>query len=115
MGGTVIVVPTVVATVALLRRTFRGADWGAFCLLLLPVVTIVLALHFAIKYPHDELGVIKGEYLQFSAAPLYAAFGIAVEWALARRRRWPLAGAMLLGVALIGAYTVCCRTGWPLL
>jgi 4-amino-4-deoxy-L-arabinose transferase-like glycosyltransferase len=115
LGGTVIVVPTVVATVALLRRTFRGADWGAFCLLLLPVVTTVLALHFAINYPHDELGVIKGEYLQFSAPPLYAAFGIAVEWALARRRRWPLAGAMLLGVTLIGAYTVCCRTGLLLL
>jgi hypothetical protein len=110
-GGTVICVATLVAGLFVARREFRSPNWGTCCLLGVPVVMTLLGLHYAIKYPHDDFGVIKGTYLQFGAPPLYALFGIAVDWSMRRKRTFAVAGVLFLSLALVAAYTVCCRTG----
>ncbi len=110
LGGTIILMGTLAAWAVCLQRTFRR-DWGLFAVLLVPLLTILFALHFAVQYPYDDYGVIKGAYLQFGAAPLYAMFGLAVDWASSKRRRWPILAILLLGLGGVSAYTFCCRTG----
>jgi 4-amino-4-deoxy-L-arabinose transferase-like glycosyltransferase len=109
-GGTVILLGTLAAWVICLRRTFRR-DWGLFALLLAPLFTTFFALLYAVKYPYDNAGIIKGVFMQFGAAPLYAMFGMSFDWSLARRRRWLVVAVLLLGLGAVAAYTFCCRTG----
>jgi hypothetical protein len=82
-----------------------------FAALLVPLLTILFQLHFAVKYPHDGYGVIKSAYIQFGAVPLFAMFGLSVDWALGRRWRWLVLAALLSGLGAVAAYTFCCRTG----
>lgn len=110
-GGTIILIATLVAWLICLRKTFRLRDWAMFSLLLSPAPATLLALAFAIKYPYDAQGAVKGIYVQFGAPPLFAMFGVAVAWACANRRRWFLAGTLLLSLAAVAAYTIGCRTG----
>jgi hypothetical protein len=110
LGGTAVFAATLGAGAAALRRTFKTRDWGRLCLLLIPIVVVLFAVHFATKYPRDEYGVIKGAYLQFGAPPLYALFGLAVAWSGERRWRWPLLLVLLLGLWMVAAYTLYCRT-----
>ncbi len=108
-GGTVILLGTIVALAVCLRRTFQSGDCGMFSLLLAPMLATLIALYFAVKYPYDTHGVVKGVYIQFGAPPLYAMFGLAVDWA--RERRWPILALLLLGLGAVAAYSLCCRTG----
>jgi 4-amino-4-deoxy-L-arabinose transferase-like glycosyltransferase len=110
LGGTVILLGTLAAWVICLQKTFRR-DWGLFALLLAPLFTTLFALLYAVKYPYDIAGIIKGVFMQFGATPLYAMFGVSCDWALARRRRWLVLTALLLGLGAVAAYTFCCRTG----
>jgi 4-amino-4-deoxy-L-arabinose transferase-like glycosyltransferase len=109
-GGTIILIGTLAAWAVCLQRTFRK-DWGLFAVLFLPMLITLFALHFAVQYPRDDYGVVKGIYMQFGAAPLYAMFGVSVAWAGARRRRWPILAVLLLGLGAVAVYTFCCRTG----
>jgi hypothetical protein len=111
LGGTIIMLGTLAAWAVCLQKTFRWKDWGQFALLLAPLLATLFALFYAVKYPMDFRGVVKGVYIQFGAAPLYAMFGMSVDWALARRRRWLVLLGLLLGLGAVAAYTFCCRTG----
>jgi hypothetical protein len=111
IGGTILLVGAVGAGAACLLRTFQARNWGRFCLALVPGVVSALALYAATKYPFDRNGVIKGAYMLFGAPPMYAFYGLAVDWARARRWRRPLAALLLLGLAFVAVYTVYCRTG----
>jgi Dolichyl-phosphate-mannose-protein mannosyltransferase len=113
LGGAIILLGTLAAWAICLWRTFRK-DWGLFALLLAPMFATLLALLFAVKYPYDNDGIIKGVYMQFGMAPLFAMFGLSVDWAMARRRRWPILAVLLFGLFAVGAYTICCRTGFRL-
>lgn len=80
---------------------------------LVPVLTAALAvagqLHYAVSFPADDWGPVKGAYLQFAAPAFFALFGIAAD-ALGRRRRTrPLAVACVLALALVAGYTLYCR------
>jgi hypothetical protein len=110
IGGTAVLLATLGAGAAAIRRTFKTRDFGRLCLLLVPIVVTLFAIHFATKYPRDEYGVIKGTYMQFAAPPLYTLFGLAVGWSSERRWRWPILGLLLLGLWLVAAYTLYCRT-----
>jgi hypothetical protein len=77
--------------------------------LALPLLGVVGALSFAIQFPYDWEGVVKGVYLHFAAAPLYAVFGLGVVWLSKRPLGKPFAGAALLSVAAVAAYTIACR------
>jgi hypothetical protein len=100
IGGTIIFIGTVAAWAMSMRRLLRDRKWDQLCLLLLPLLASMIALAFAVKYPYPAHGVIKGAYIQFTAPPLYAMFGLALE-----RAKWP----MLAGLALVAAYSIYCR------
>jgi hypothetical protein len=111
LGGTVILLATLAAWTVCLLRTSQRREWGLFAALLAPLLATFVALYFAVKYPYDVQGVVKGVYMQFGAPPLYAMFGVAVAWLWADRRRRLAVGALLLSLGAVAAYTVCCRTG----
>jgi hypothetical protein len=90
------------STVALLRRR----DLARLALLLAPAAAVAGQMHFAVKFNFDEWGPVKGLYLQFAAAPLCALLGVAVAWLWDRRRLRPLAVALLLALAAVGAYVL---------
>jgi hypothetical protein len=114
-GGIVIFLATIVTWLAVMPRTFRRRDWGRLALLLVPLFTLLSALHFAVAYPLDSYGVVKGIYMHFGAPPLYALFGLAVAWAFQKPIRWPLFGALLGALWLVASYTLFCRLRVPIL
>jgi len=111
VGGTLIFIATLAAWVMSVRRVVIDRKWEWAALLVVPLLATLLAFAFAVKYPYDSHGVIKGAYIQFGALPLYAMFGLAVEWALADRRRWAAGMVLLLSLATVAIYSICCRTG----
>jgi hypothetical protein len=115
IGGTVIALSTLIAWLGAWRHLFRSRDFGRLALLLVPLVTVAAALHFAIAHPADGHGVTKGIYMTFGAPPLYALFGVAAAWAQRKRERWPVLGVMLVALALVAVYTFDCRLGLYLL
>jgi 4-amino-4-deoxy-L-arabinose transferase-like glycosyltransferase len=110
MGGTIILAGTLVAWLICLWNILRQKDWERVALLIAPALAALIALAFAIKYPYDSQGVVKSVYMQFAAPPLFAMFGLAVAWALDHRRWFP-AGMLLLSLAAVALYSLCCRTG----
>jgi len=109
VGGTFIALGVSVAFVACLYRGLRGRRWGIVALLLATGLAVLAALHFAIQYPTDGNGVIKGNYLVFAAPPLYALFGVAVAWAQRKRLRWILLAGFLASLWMVASYTLHCR------
>jgi hypothetical protein len=108
-GGALIAVATLVAWSICLVSTWRRRDWGRHALLLITGLVVLATLHFTIKYPFDDLGVVKAAYIQFGAPSLCAMFGVAVWWSSRERLRWPIAGALLVSLFLVGSYTVYSR------
>jgi 4-amino-4-deoxy-L-arabinose transferase-like glycosyltransferase len=108
-GGILIFLATVATWLAVMPRTFRRRDWGGVALLLVPLFTLVSAIHFAVAYPLDSYGVVKGVYMHFGAPPMYALFGLAVAWAFQKPIRWPLFGALLGALWLVASYAMLCR------
>jgi 4-amino-4-deoxy-L-arabinose transferase-like glycosyltransferase len=109
VGGTFIALGTTVAFVACLYGELRKQRWGVVALLVGAALSILSALHFAIQFPSDSNGVIKGTYLQFGAPPLYAMFGVAVAWTQRKPWRWLLFALFLASLWLVASYTLYCR------
>ena len=109
MGGTCIALATALAFAACLHRGLRWLRWDIVALLVGAGLSVLAALWFAIQYPTDGNGVIKGTYLQFGAPPLYAMFGVAVAWAQRRRWCWIVLGVLLGSLWLVASYTLYCR------
>jgi F5/8 type C domain len=114
LGGLAIFASVVIAWALAVRALFRQRDFGILAVTLVPAFTLAAALQFAALYPLDKYGVVKGIYMQFGSAPLYALFGLAVAWARGHRLRWPLFAALGLALWLVTAYTVWCRLRVPL-
>ena len=114
LGGTAIFVATVAAWLVSIRRLLKFHDWGRVALLIVPLFTLLAALHFAVDCPVDNYGVTKGVYMQFGAPPMYALFGVAVGWAQRKSARWPLLGVLLMALWMVAAYTLYCRLRVPI-
>lgn len=114
-AGTLLLLVSTVAGALCVVRMFRDRRWGLFCLTLVPFVTVFFQLYAALRYPFDDIAVIKGTYMQFGMLPMIAFFGIAVEWSRARLRRIPLTAALLAALWVVSAYTLYCRTRITLL
>jgi hypothetical protein len=108
-AGTLIAAITVVAWLFLAVRLARRRDAAHLLALALPLAGLLGALSFAIQFPYDWEGVVKGVYLHFAAAPLYGIFGLGVVWLGKRPLGRPLSWAALLSVAAVAAYTIACR------
>ena len=109
VAGIVIAVITVVTLLICLLRLGRAGD-ARFVLLLVPVLAVAGQIHFATKFPENDMGPIKGAYLQFAAGPLFAMFGLGVDW-LWRRSRLGKVLALLAGAAMLATagYVLYCR------
>lgn len=103
-------VPIALATVAALAACaiwlFRRRDLARLFLVAAPVVAVLGQLHFAIQFPFDAEGPVKGAYLQFAAGPLFALFGVAVAWSARRRLRWPILALLAAAFALTAGYSL---------
>jgi hypothetical protein len=115
LGGTVIMLASAAAWFVAMRRSLLRKNFGAVSVLLVPLFTVLAALHFAISYPIDSYGVTKGVYMQFGAAPMYVLFGLAVDWARRRVPRWPLLALLLASLWCVATYSFYCRLRFPLL
>jgi len=114
VGGTVIALVTLVAWFGAARALWRRRDGDPdprFALLLAPLGALIGQLHFAIKYPNDNFGPIKGAYLQFIAPVLCALFGFGVAWMWRRGGRGWRAAAVtsLCALALVAVYSLHAR------
>jgi hypothetical protein len=114
-GGILVFLATAASWIVLMPRMFWRRDWGAVALLLVPLFTLLAALHFAVAYPIDSYGVVKGVYMHFGAPPMYALFGLAVAWAWRRPIHWPIFGALLGALWLVASYSLYCRLRLPIL
>jgi 4-amino-4-deoxy-L-arabinose transferase-like glycosyltransferase len=116
LGGTALAALAAAAWFFSARRLWRRGDDGRLVLLLAGMFAVVGQLSFAIRYPNDHAGPIKGAYLQF-AGPLYCALAglaIAALW----NRRGIVARTLALGgiaaIGLVAVYTVYARVVVPL-
>jgi hypothetical protein len=105
-AGVPIALATLAALAAAAVALARRRDLARLFLVAAPVAAVAGQLHFAIAYPFDAEGPVKGAYLQFAAAPLFALFGVALAWTLRRRLRWPLFALELAALALVAGYSL---------
>jgi 4-amino-4-deoxy-L-arabinose transferase-like glycosyltransferase len=109
LGGTMIAAATVAAWLACAIACARRRRPAELVLLLAPLFGLLGALHFATQYPFDNLGHIKGTFLQFVAAPLCGLFGVAFAWLWERPRLRAAAVAELCALAFVAGYSIACR------
>jgi hypothetical protein len=109
IAGTVIALSTAIAWFLTAALLARRRDAARLVLAIAPAAAILGQLYFAIQYPFDDVGPIKGVYLQFASAPLFGLFGLSVSWLAQRRTTRPLAIAELFAVGAVAAYTIYCR------
>jgi 4-amino-4-deoxy-L-arabinose transferase-like glycosyltransferase len=115
-GGTVLAALAFLAWMVATRTLWRLRDHGRLAVLLVAPLAALGQLHFAIRFPYDTFGPIKGAYLQF-AAPVYCTLcGVAIAALWKRRQIIPrlLALAGVAAIALVAVYTVYARIAVPL-
>jgi hypothetical protein len=105
-GGTIIAAITVASWIRVWIVCWRRREHGLLALLLVPLLAVAGQTHFAVTVANDAEGLVKGSYLQFAAAPLFAVFGLGVAWLW--RRRAALAVVPLGAVACVAWYLVFC-------
>ena len=110
IGGASIALATAVAWAVALVSTWKRKEMVRPLFLFMPLVAVLGQLHFGVQYPVDIVGPIKGVYMQFASAPLYALFGLAVAWLWERAWLRPLAIVELAALGAVAAYTIYCRT-----
>jgi hypothetical protein len=116
LGGTGLALLAVAAWLILARTLWRRGDHSRLVLLLVALLATLGQLHFAVRFPNDRSGPIKGSYLQFAGTVFCGLAGLAIATLWNRRRIVPrlLAVAGMAAVALVAAYTVFARIVVPL-
>ncbi len=109
VAGVVIAVSTLAAWLWTLIISLRRRQGAYLVLLLMPALTIIGQLHWVVRYPYDYQGPIKGVYMQFGVAPLFALFGLAVYTMFRRRVTWPIGIIQCAAVAAVASYTIYAR------
>lgn len=107
-SGTLIALLTAAAFVAAVVWCWRRRAHAMLGLLLVPALALAGQAYFAMSIANDAEGLVKGSYLQFAAAPLFALFGLAVAWSWQRRALRAAAVLALLAVAGVAQYVVFC-------
>ena len=110
--GTLIAVVTAASFAAAWVWLWRRRAHAMLGMMLVPLLALAGQAYFAMSVANDAEGLVKGAYLQFAAAPLFALFGLAVEWSWRRRALRavasiaPLSLLALLGVAWYVLFSV---------
>jgi 4-amino-4-deoxy-L-arabinose transferase-like glycosyltransferase len=116
IGGTILAALLVAAWLGSARALWRRDDHARLLLILTAMVAVLNQLHFAIRFPFDGHGVIKGTYLQF-AGPIYcalAALGIGWLWDRGRPISRLLALVGMAGIALSASYSIYAKIVVPI-
>jgi hypothetical protein len=108
-GGTVIALLTALAWLGAARTLWRRPEDPRLVLLLIPLLALLGQLHFAVRYPNDSWGPIKGTYLQFVAPVLCGLYGLGVAWLWRRRVTRILALLAIGALGLVAGYVTYCR------
>jgi len=108
-AGALIALGTIGGTLAGMVSAIRRHDVARSVLLSASILAIFAQLAFTIQFPYDGFGPIKGSYLQFASAPLFAAFGVACSWLWQRPRFRVLAVAQIGAVFVVAVYSVYAR------
>ncbi len=111
-GGAMIALTTAIAWLCVVRGLWRRRDLPRLLLLTAPLLALLGQIHGVVVYPFDYQGPIKGMYMQFASAPLFALFGLSVSWLTSRRATLPLAVVEGLALAAVAAYTIYARMSW---
>jgi hypothetical protein len=106
-GGILLAATVTVAWCAAAWHAIRRREAWSLVALAVPALSVAALLRFSAHHPFDDYGVIKGNYCQFAAAPLYALTGLAVEWLWARRRAFAV--PILLALVCVAQYTLWAR------
>ena len=99
LGGIGTSVALIIAYAVVVLQSLRRWNVARLVALAVPAAGLLGQLHYATKYPFDYMGLVKGLYLQFGWAPMFACFGAAAIWTWSSRVRRPL--FILLAVALL--------------
>ena len=111
-AGIAITGVTVIASLAWLLWALRRRRADVVMLLCATGLAVAGQAYFATQYPADSYGVVKATYLQFAAAPMFAAFGLALAWLSRWRLAWPVVIALGLAVVAVAVYTTDARGSW---
>jgi 4-amino-4-deoxy-L-arabinose transferase-like glycosyltransferase len=116
VGGTILAVLLVAGWLAAARTLWRREDWARLFLILAGMFAVANQLHFAIKYPFDNHGVIKGTYLQFVGPVFCALAALAISWLWNRRHVVTriLAIVGIVGIALSASYSLFAKVVIPI-
>jgi hypothetical protein len=116
VGGTALALLAAAALLVAGRAAWRRGDYARLLLLLAVPLAVAGQLHFAIRFPKDHFGPIKGVYLQF-VAPIFCALSglaIAALW----NRRNPVTRVLAIGgiaaIGLVATYTFYAKVYVPL-
>ena len=116
VGGTILAALLVAGWLVSARTLWRREDWPRLFLILTAMFVVVNQLHFAVKYPFDNHGVIKGTYLQFAGPVMCAVTALAISWLW--NRRHPITRALavvgMAGIALSASYSIYAKVVVPL-
>jgi hypothetical protein len=105
-AGLLLAVAMLCAVPGVLVAIWRRRDIGALLLLVVPALALLGQLDFAVRYPYDDQGPVKGLYMMFAAAPLFGLTGLAFDRLVRRPVGVPLALALAGALALIARYTL---------
>jgi 4-amino-4-deoxy-L-arabinose transferase-like glycosyltransferase len=108
LGGTLIALATTGAWLGVFAAAWRRRQLGRLILLFVPLLAVLGQMHYAMQYP-NEVGPVKGLYMQFAAPPLFALYGVACSWLWRRRATRPAALVCVAALGLVAAYTIYCR------
>jgi 4-amino-4-deoxy-L-arabinose transferase-like glycosyltransferase len=106
--GTLIALTTAAAFFLAMLALWRRRDVAALAMLSVPLLALLGQLHFAVQFPVDREGMVKGSYLQIAALPLAALFASALAWLWRRPLGRLLAGLNLAALAGVAGYLLIC-------
>jgi hypothetical protein len=110
LAGFVVAISTVSGAMVVAWRALLQRNGATLAVLGASAAAVGGQLAFAVRWPHDEYGPIKGTYLQFASGPLFLVFGGVCSW-LWRRPAWrPLVVLQLAAVGVLAAYS--CFARW---
>jgi hypothetical protein len=108
-AGLLIAIATAAGLLTGLWRALRRRDVAIVVLCAMPILAIFGQLYFSVRYPYDGWGPVKGNYLLFASAPMFAAYGATCSWMWKRPRWRAVAALQACAVLVVAVYSIYAR------